>query len=81
MLRQAAASGVTDGHIEVVRLRLEKGANVAVTNNDGGTPLYAASLIGHAGVLKLLLKEVAAAYSWVGRSSRVGRGRLVVSCS
>jgi ankyrin repeat protein len=39
----------------VVRLLLEKGADLTVPNNDGWTPLNAASFSGHIEVVRLLL--------------------------
>ncbi|OCK88748.1 ankyrin, partial [Cenococcum geophilum 1.58] len=44
-------------HLEVVKLLLENGADVAVASNDGWTPLNSASSSGHLEVVKLLLKN------------------------
>jgi ankyrin repeat protein len=41
----------------VVKLLVAVGADITVADNDGCTPLYAASLNGHAGVVKLLVTE------------------------
>jgi len=50
-------SASSNGHIEVVKLLLEKSADVAVASNDGWTPLNSASNSGHVEVVKLLLKR------------------------
>jgi len=42
------------GHIDVVKLLLEKGADVNAADQFGQTPLYWASRIGHIDVVKLL---------------------------
>ena len=42
------------GHVEVVKLLLEKGAAVDAADSDGRTPLYWASSSGHVEVVKLL---------------------------
>jgi len=44
------------GDLEVVKLLLEKGANIDTVNNRGRTPLYWASRNGHLEVVKLLEK-------------------------
>ncbi|KAF2818089.1 ankyrin, partial [Ophiobolus disseminans] len=41
------------GHLEVVKLLLEKGADFTVPTNDGWTPLHVASYKGHLDVIKL----------------------------
>ncbi|RYP53370.1 hypothetical protein DL768_001615 [Monosporascus sp. mg162] len=46
---------VETGDAEVVKLFLERGADVAVANKDGWTPLIAASSKGHIDVVRLLL--------------------------
>ncbi|KAL5331401.1 hypothetical protein ACEPPN_000931 [Leptodophora sp. 'Broadleaf-Isolate-01'] len=47
-----------NGHIEVVKQLLEKGANVAVANSSGGwTPLHQATWNGHVEVVKQLLEK------------------------
>ena len=44
------------GHIEVLKLLLEKGAYLMVVDNYGWTPLYSASLKEHFEVVRLLLE-------------------------
>ncbi len=34
----------SDGHLEIVQVLLERGADVNVTNNDGDTPLISAAI-------------------------------------
>ncbi|CZR67067.1 uncharacterized protein PAC_16966 [Phialocephala subalpina] len=46
-----------NGHIEVVKLLLEKGANVNAAIEDGSTPLHRASMNGHLESVKLLLEK------------------------
>ncbi|RYP27392.1 hypothetical protein DL767_007711 [Monosporascus sp. MG133] len=46
---------VESGDVEVVKLLLDRGAGVAVTNKDGWTPLIAALSKGHIDVVRLLL--------------------------
>ncbi|RYP23458.1 hypothetical protein DL767_008815 [Monosporascus sp. MG133] len=46
---------VETGDVEVVKLLLDRGADVAVANKDGWTPLIAASSKGHVDVVRLLL--------------------------
>ena len=45
------------GHIEVVKLLLDKGADISVAHADGWTPLNAAATRGHLEVVKLLLDK------------------------
>ena len=45
------------GHIEVLKLLLDKGADISVANADGWTPLNAAASSGHLEVVKLLLDQ------------------------
>ncbi|KAH8800873.1 ankyrin repeat-containing domain protein [Xylogone sp. PMI_703] len=47
----------SNGHVEVVKLLLEKGADITVVSKYGWTPVYAASLKGHIKVIKLLLEK------------------------
>ncbi|PMD56795.1 ankyrin, partial [Hyaloscypha bicolor E] len=49
------ASG--NGHIDVVKLLLEKGADVNAAEQDGQTPLRWASESGHVNIVKLLLEK------------------------
>ncbi|QDV82168.1 ankyrin repeat domain-containing protein [Planctomycetes bacterium TBK1r] len=45
------------GNIEIVKLLLERGANVAATNRDGTTPLHVAAFMCHTEVVELLLEN------------------------
>lgn len=45
------------GHIEVIKLLLEKGADIEAADSNGRTLLYRASLNGHDKVVKLLLEK------------------------
>mmetsp|Transcript_29155 Transcript_29155/g.62822 ORF Transcript_29155/g.62822 Transcript_29155/m.62822 type:complete len:125 (+) Transcript_29155:109-483(+) len=45
------------GHLEVVRLMLEKGANTDAKGKDGATALHHASQEGHLDVMGLLLEK------------------------
>ncbi|KAK6703657.1 hypothetical protein SNK04_013587 [Fusarium graminearum] len=45
------------GYVKVVKLLLENGADITVTNNAGWTPVNAASGRGHVEVVKLLLEN------------------------
>ena len=46
-----------NGHEAVVKLLLEKGADVECKSNDGRTPLWWAAEKGHEAVVKLLLEK------------------------
>ncbi|KAH7143367.1 hypothetical protein DER46DRAFT_456391, partial [Fusarium sp. MPI-SDFR-AT-0072] len=46
-----------NGHSEVVKMLLEKGADTAATTNDGRTPLFVASSNGRNKVVKMLLEK------------------------
>ena len=46
-----------NGHIEVVKLLLENGADVTIATESGITPLNSASGGGHVEVVKLLLEK------------------------
>ncbi|KAJ6445188.1 general substrate transporter [Purpureocillium lavendulum] len=68
-LTTAAEHASSNGHIEVIKLLLEKCADIAIVNDRGETPLIAASSSGHVKVVKVLLKEgaditFAANYGW-----------------
>ena len=51
------ASG--NGHVEVVKLLLEKEADINAADETGWTPLHGASANGHVEVVKLLLEKEA----------------------
>ncbi|PMD61428.1 ankyrin, partial [Hyaloscypha bicolor E] len=44
-----------NGHIEIVRLLLDRGADITAADSDRETPLYCASRNGHIEVVRLLL--------------------------
>lgn len=46
-----------DGQLEIVRLLLEKGADVTIVGNYGWTPLHFAASRGHTDVVQVLLSE------------------------
>jgi ankyrin repeat protein len=48
-------SASTNGHVDVVKLLLEKGANVESKDKYGRTPLLLAARCGREAVIKLLL--------------------------
>ena len=50
-----AAIASEDGHFEMVKILLDKGADMAVVNQDGDTPLINAVYYGHIEVARLLL--------------------------
>ena len=45
------------GNIEIVKLLLERGANVSATNQDGNTPLHVAAFMCHTEIVELLLEQ------------------------
>ena len=45
------------GHIEIIRLLLQNGAEVNVKSNDGYTPLHYAAIRGHVEILHLLVEN------------------------
>ena len=47
----------SNGHVEVVKMLLEKGADVRVANNNGWTPLNSALRNGYVKVARLLLEQ------------------------
>ena len=46
-----------NGHVDAVRLLLDKGAEVDRVNKKGSTPLYIACQSGHVDVARLLLEK------------------------
>ncbi|KAH7190083.1 ankyrin repeat-containing domain protein, partial [Fusarium oxysporum] len=46
-----------DGHEAIVKLLLEKGANVESKDEDGRTPLSCAALNGHEAIVKLFQRK------------------------
>ncbi|KAF2135963.1 uncharacterized protein K452DRAFT_322730 [Aplosporella prunicola CBS 121167] len=50
-------SAANNGHLETVKLLLEKGADLSVSNNDGWTPLNSAADSGHLEIVKFLLEK------------------------
>jgi ankyrin repeat protein len=61
-------TGAVHGHLEVVRLLLEAGAEPGLTDSDGATPLMAAAGAGQLEVLRLLLARGAAVDAVLVRS-------------
>ncbi|KAH0419847.1 hypothetical protein CcaCcLH18_14269 [Colletotrichum camelliae] len=53
----ALAFASRNGHMEMVRLLLEKGADMNAVDNEGQTPMYVASYYGHLDVLQHLIKR------------------------
>jgi ankyrin repeat protein len=45
------------GHVEVVRMILERGADPTVQDKDGRTPFHLASLEGHVEVVRMILER------------------------
>jgi ankyrin repeat protein len=45
------------GYVEVAKILLEQGANMAATSNNGWTPLNSASRNRHLKVVKMLLEQ------------------------
>jgi ankyrin repeat protein len=48
---------VYEGHVEIVRVLLENGANPNAKNNIGRTPLHGAASLGHVDVVRVLLER------------------------
>jgi hypothetical protein len=55
------------GHLEMVRLLLDNGANVNLTTGQHGPPMTAASEAGNDRIIRLLLKNGADVNAWSGR--------------
>ena len=64
------------GHVDAVRLLLDKGANVNRANQNGATPLYIACWFGHVDVARLLLERDAE----VDRARGDGTTPLYIAC-
>ncbi len=56
-LFMAAISGDTPKHLEVIRLLIDRGAEINLANKQGGTALMAAANKGHVNATRLLLAE------------------------
>ena len=50
--------------MEVVRVLVEKGADINKARNDGATPLHVASQNGHADVVRILVERGADINKW-----------------
>jgi ankyrin repeat protein len=48
-----------EGHIDIVKLLLQKRADTTIANNDGLTPLNVAASEGHTNIVNLLLENAA----------------------
>jgi ankyrin repeat protein len=48
---------VTSGHVEVIRILLDQGADPTAKANDGRTPFHIASSRGHVEVIRILLEQ------------------------
>ncbi|XP_063438384.1 ankyrin repeat domain-containing protein 29-like [Mytilus trossulus] len=59
--RNSKATGLfiasQEGHIDTVKLMLERNPNIAQGNMHGSSPLNIASMHGHTGVVRLLLEK------------------------
>lgn len=77
------------GRIEVVKLLLEKGADVNKHNEGGETPLHYAALHGHVKVMQILLDHGAdptkkgtgcgTPMQWAGRAGQIGAIKVLMS--
>ena len=57
------------GHVDVVRMLLEQGADINKARDIGATPLYIASQKGHVDVVRMLLEQGADIHlSWRGQT-------------
>ncbi|HEY6438199.1 MAG TPA: ankyrin repeat domain-containing protein, partial [Ignavibacteriaceae bacterium] len=50
-------TAISNGHLDVTKVFLEKGADVKVANNHGYTPLHRAARYGHLDVVKYLVEQ------------------------
>jgi ankyrin repeat protein len=76
-------SAADNGHLEVVKLLLEKVADITVANHNGWTPLNSAADSGHLEVVKLLVEKgaditVANHNGWTPLNSAADSGHLEV---
>ncbi|KAH8592638.1 ankyrin repeat-containing domain protein, partial [Bisporella sp. PMI_857] len=76
-------SACDSGHLEIVQLLLEKGADLAVANKSGWTPLNSACDSGHLEIVQLLLEKgadlaVANKSGWTPLHAACNSGHLEV---
>ena len=55
--RQDLHQAASEGHLEVVRLLVENGANVNARDENGRTPLFRAADEGHLDIVRLLVEN------------------------
>ena len=56
-MQTALMYAINDGHIDIVRLLIERGANVNIKNDDGYTALMYATMMDNIYIVKLLLEN------------------------
>ena len=71
-VHRAASIAASTGHLEVVKVLLDNGADISVTNADGRTPLESAASNGHFEVVKLLV-----ASEETDRRALIGREKVL----
>ena len=71
-VHRAASIAASTEHLEVVKVLLDNGANISMTNADGRTPLESAASNGHLEVVKLLL-----ASEGTDRRALIGREKVL----
>ena len=72
-VHRAASIAASAEHLEVVKVLLDNGADISVTNADGRTPLESAASNGHLEVVKLLLaSEETDPRALIGREKVLG---------